>query len=217
MSNYILFLVLLACLTALPGVGKADEFQVWTELKYAHTFPDKKLTLRWATENRFIKDATMYGLFNTTLGFDYKVLKWLRPGYFQRIEKKIGGSTEFRLMPQVEFFAPLGPIQFEDRNRFEVRLFSDGDVRFRYRNRLKFSHTFKTSPVSFTPYVSEEILLETERSNPSQNRAMVGNSFGFCKDHISFDLYYMFKSDKNNGAPGWTNFNVLGSSLGFKY
>lgn len=210
-------LFLFGCVLVLPGMGRADDFQLWTEVKFAHTFPDKKFTLRWASESRFFNDVTSYGLFNTTLGFDYRVFKWLRPGYFQRIEKKIGSPTEFRLMPQVEFFAPLGPIQFEDRNRFEVRLFTDGDVRFRYRNRLKFSHTFKTSPVSFTPYISDEILIETEKSNPSQNRAIAGNTFGFHQEHITFDLYYMFKSDKNNGAPGWTNMHVLGTSLSLKY
>ena len=209
--------LLLNGLMILPGIAKADDFQLWTEVKYAHTFPDKKLTLRWAEENRFFNDVSKFGLFNTTLGFDYRVFKWLRPGYFQRIEKKIGSPTEVRFIPQLEFFAPMGPIQFEDRNRFEVRVFTDNDVRFRYRNRFKFGHTFQTSPVSFTPYVSDEIFIETERTNPSQNRAIAGNSFGFAHDHIIFDLYYMFKSDKNNGAPGWTNANVLGTSLGFKY
>jgi hypothetical protein len=204
-------------LTTVVRVGWASDFQLWTEVGYTHIFPDKKLRLRWAEENRFYNDVTQYGLFNTTLGFDYRVFKWFRPGYFQRIEKKIGSPTELRFMPQAEFIVPLGPIQFEDRNRFELRLFTDGDVRFRYRNRLKFSHTFKTSPVSFTPYVSEEIFVETERTNPSQNRVIVGNSFGFCKDHITFDLYYLLRSDKNNGEPGWTNINVLGTSLGFKY
>jgi uncharacterized protein DUF2490 len=197
--------------------AKNSDFQLWTELKYAHTFPDNKLTLRWAEENRFFNDVSKYGLFNTTLGFDYRVLKWLRPGYFQRIEKKVGSPTEFRLIPTLEFLTHMGPIQFEDRNRFEVRMFTDDDVRFRYRNRAKFGYTFKTSPVSFTPYISDEIFVETERTNPDQNRAIVGNGFGFCKDHITFDLYYLLRSDKNQGKSGWTNINVLGTSLGFKY
>lgn len=213
-TRSLLFLGL--CLWPLQSQAAGD-FQVWTELKYSHTFPDKKFTIRWAEENRFFNDATKYGLFNTTLGFDYRVLKWLRPGYFQRIEKEIGKPTEIRFMPQVEFFASMGPIQFEDRNRFEIRLFTNGDFRFRYRNRVRFSHTFSTSPVSFTPYTSDEIFLETERNNPSQNRFIVGNSFGFLKDHISFDLYYMLQSRRNADTPGWIQNQVLGTSLGFKY
>jgi hypothetical protein len=202
-----------------PGIARADDFQLWTEVKYAHTFPehDKKFTIRWAEENRFFNDVSKYGLFNTTLGFDYKVLKWFRAGYFQRIAKKVGDPTEFRLIPTVEFLVSPGPIQFEDRNRFEVRIFSNEEVRFRYRNRVKFGHTFKTSPVSFTPYVSEEIFIETEHANPSQNRLIAGNSFGFAHDRITFDLYYLWRSDKNNGKPGWTQTNAIGTSLGFKY
>jgi len=195
----------------------AGDFQLWTEVKYAHTFPDKKLTLRWAEENRFFNDVTKYGLFNTTLGFDYRVFKWFRPGYFQRVEKKIGSPTEIRFMPQLEFLANLGPIQFEDRNRFELRFFTEGDFRFRYRNRVKLAHLFKTSPVSFTPYVSEEIFLETMRKNPSQNRLIAGNSFGFLKDHISFDLYYMLQSEKDQKNSGFIQNQVIGTSLGFKY
>ncbi len=213
-----LLLFFLTLVVFLWGVRELRaDFQVWTELKYAHTFPDKKLTLRWATENRFFDNATDYGLFNTTLGFDYRVFKWFRPGYFQRVEKKIGSPTELRLMPQIEFLAKLGPIQFEDRNRFELRFFTDDTFRFRYRNRVKFGHTFKTSPVSFTPYVSDEIFLETQRSNPTQNRAIVGNEFGFCKDHISFGLYYLLQTEKNQKGPGWMNNHILGTSLGFKY
>lgn len=196
---------------------QAGDFQLWTELKYSHTFPDKKFTLRWAEENRFYNDASKYGLFNTTLGFDYRVLKWLRPGYLQRVQKELGDPTEIRFIPQLEFLVPLGPIQFEDRNRFELRLFTNGDFRFRYRNRVRFSHTFNTSPISFTPFVSNDIFIETERTNPVQNRFVVGNGFGFAKEHIIFELYYMLQSRREQNGPGWIQNQILGTSLGFKY
>jgi hypothetical protein len=196
---------------------RANDFQLWTEFRISHTFPDKKLSIRWAEENRFYNDATTYGLFNTTLGFDYLVWKWFRPGFYYRVEKRIGNPTENRLMPQFEFLTKLGPIFIEDRNRFEIRIFTQGDVRYRYRNRFRFGHTFKNSPVSFTPYASDEIFVETERTNPNQNRAIVGNEFGFHHDKITLALYYMLRSDKNQGAPGWTQTQVLGTSLGFKF
>lgn len=216
-KSIIVFLGLLTTLLGAP-ILRADDFQLWTELKYAHPFKGSGFTLRWATENRIKNDVSNYFLFNTTLGFDYQFKKWLRAGFYYRFQWEEAKPEENRLFPQVEFFWKAGPIFFEDRNRFEFRIFTDDTFRFRYRNRFKFGHEFKAKPVSFTPYISEEIMLETDRTNPSQNRLSAGNVFGFVDGHITFDLFWMMRSDRNQGgASGWTNAQILGTSLGFKY
>ncbi len=198
--------------------AKNNDFQLWTELKYTHPFKGSKFSLKWAEENRFENNASRFFLFNTTIGFDYQAFKWFRVGFYYRFEKHRGENSENRIFPQVEFLAHLGPFFLEDRNRFENRIFSDGNYRFRYRNRLKLSHTFKTSPVSFTPFASDEIMFETEKPHPFvQNRFTVGNTFGFCKDRMTFDLYYLLRRDRNQDKPGWESKNILGTSLGFKY
>ena len=203
------------------GFARGDDFQLWTELKYQHAFKGTPFEIQWSTENRFRNDATDYFLFNTTTTFFYKPFSWLSSGFgyrFEMQEPAKGGEfrKENRLRPQFEVDLPLGPLHIKNRNMFEFRFFSDPyDFRFRYRSRFRIERPFKTSPVSFTPYVSEEFFVETGRGL-NQNRIIAGNSFGFFKNHVSFDLYYLLRRDKETSG-GWSTANVLGTSLGFKY
>ncbi len=210
----ILIVVFWTGLLARPAYTK--DFQLWTELKYAHPFGKSPWTLHWATENRFANNGTDYFLFNTTIGFDYKWLKWFKTGFFYRYEKIQDRDGENRIFPSAEFNNALGPIIINNRQRFEFRFFPD-EFRFRYRPRIKISHPFKTSPVSFTPFVSNEFFVEPQNDWYNQNRFDVGNSFGFYRDHITFDLFYRLRSDKNLDGAGWFQNHILGTSLGLKF
>jgi len=181
--------------------GKENDFQLWTELKLSHSFGKSPWTLYWATENRFDQNATNYFTFNTTIGFDYKILKWLRSGLFYRFEKVDGKPRENRIIPQFDAVHVFGAVELSTRQRFEIRIFPD-QTRFRYRSRYRVGFPIKTSPVSFKPYLSDELFFEPGFGGFDQNRFAVGNSFGFLKDKISFDLYYMLKSTEQSGTAG---------------
>ncbi|MFO1463467.1 MAG: DUF2490 domain-containing protein [bacterium] len=213
---------LILLLTAAGLSAKENDFQLWTELKVSHTFGTSPWTLHWATENRFDQNVSNYLTFNTTLGFDYKILKWLKGGFFYRFEKTDGKPRENRIFPQFDLAHVFGITELSTRQRFEVRIFPN-DTRFRYRSRFRFAWPIKTEPVSFKPFVSDELFFEPGHGGFDQNRFQVGNDFGFLKDKITFTLYYMLKSTEAAGTAGtpggtnWTQAHVLGTSLGFKF
>lgn len=211
MTRGIIALILLSWSAQVQAVG---DFQLWTELKLAHPFGKSPWTLHWATENRFGEDASKYITFNTTLGFDYKAFKWLKGGLFYRYEKNRGKAGENRIFPQADLTTMFGHVELSTRQRFEIRLFPD-DTRFRYRTRFKVGVPVAASPLSYKPYVSEELFVEPGHGGLNQTRFIVGNTFGFRKDKITFDLYYLLRRDENNPNP-WTNRHVLGTSLAFK-
>lgn len=192
-----------------------DDFMIWTKAKYSHQFKDSPFTVFAVTESRFDDDATRYQLFNFATGFDVKVTKWFKPGFSIKYEKETGKHYEIRLQPQFVLSAKLGIMKFSDRNRFEVRLFPGKEARFRYRNRIKFGPKFKKKTVSFNPWISEEIFIQSPKGAFNQNRLAAGNTFGFDKDRFKFTLYYMLRSDKK--TDGWIRRHVLGTELAFKY
>jgi len=217
--------ILCACVLLLAASvlgAKENDFQLWTELKVSHPFGNSPWTLIWATESRFDHNVTNYFTFNTTIGFDYKVFKWFRPGFFYRIEKVDGKPRENLLIPQFEMAQAFGPVELSTRQGFEIRIFPN-ETKFRYRPRYRIAFPIKSSPVSFKPYISEELFFEPGHGGFDQNRFQVGNAFGFMKDKITFDLYYMLQSTEVFGAaitsPGnnWTQGHVLGTSLGLKF
>jgi hypothetical protein len=89
-------------------------------------------------------------------------------------------------------------------------------VRFRYRNRLKFSHLFDLKPVSLTPFVSEEFFIEPDFGDFNQNRVAIGNTFGFRHNTVNLDLYYMLRNDKVSGY-GWTSRQIFGTAIALKF
>lgn len=212
-------LALIFSLVSFSAGAKENDFQLWTELKISHSFGKSPWTLIWATENRFNNNASNYFLFNTTLGFDYKILKWLKAGFFYRFEKQEGKPRENRIFPQFELAKEFGPVELSTRQRFEIRFFPDDTV-FRYRSRFRIAFPIKTSPVSFKPFISEELFFEPDNGGYNQNRVAAGNTFGFHKDKITFDLYYMLRLSAEADTPtgkNWTNAHILGTSLGLKF
>jgi len=220
MKKLILLFLVVCLFLAGDKESRAEDgdFMLWTELKYTHPFGESPWSLIWSTENRFDQDASHYMLFNTTLGFEYEVLKWFDAGFLFRVEKEISKPTELRPIPYATFSTKWGPVKFALRNRFEVRIFPSTDqYRFRYRARVKIGPKFKTQHASFNPFIFNEFFLETSKSPGgfNQNRAAVGNTFGFKKDKIKFTLYYLIRQDHKN--EGWILRHVLGTGLAFTY
>lgn len=196
-----------------PSQAQDNDFMLWTELKFAHPFKGSPFTLIWATESRFNQNVTRYMVFNTTLGFSAKVTKWFTPYFLIRYEKESGKHWELRLMPQFVVAGKLGPVKFADRNRFEIRTFPGEDVKFRYRNRIKIGPKFKAKKVSISPWISNEIFIQST-GGFNQDRLASGFTFGFDEDRFKWTLYYLLRLDNKDG---WIRRHVLGISMAFKY
>jgi len=207
--------VLVTGVSSLPSPGAADDFQLWTELQVRHDFKPSKFTLLWSTDNRFKNNGTDHFTFNTTIGFYYKFLKWLKFGPFYRFEKKEGDDAENRIMPELVLRGKFGPITIAGRNRFEFRIFPD-DFRYRNRTRVKISHKFKKKPVSFTLFMFDEIFIETDGRGFNENRLAAGNGFGFLKDHVVFSLFYQMQRKKSSSGV-WSTNHILGTYLTLNY
>lgn len=223
-------LLLLSALTMIPQPsfadrGKDGDLMLWTELKYIHRFADTPWSLFVSTENRFDDDISQYDIFNTTLGFNYKIFDWFGAGGAFRFEtdeknlKEITGDyykEEFRPMINLIFSKKFGdsvPLTLAARNRFEFRIFPgfDGDLddndtfRFRYRLRLKVGPTFKTGSIKITPWFSNEFFFQfhnkPEKFNSfDQDRIAAGATLGFKTGGLTIKytpFYYLFRLDRN--------------------
>ncbi len=200
--------------------------QLWNELRYTHPFSHSNFELTWATENRWDEGMSHFYLFNTSIGFAYKPKRWLSAGFFYLYEKSAKNilndfNDEQRFNPVMELTLPLGSSDLRWRNLIELRYLPDdgvsGDFRVRIRERLRWQMKFVVGSYSFTPYVSNEVFIEPEFGNVNQDRFIVGNSFGFLKGKINFDLYYISLAAMNTTSKAWSRLDVLGTSLGFRY
>ncbi len=193
--------------------AQGGDFQVWTELKYSHRFKPSKFTLKWSMENRFRDQATEHFTFNTTLGFDYKFFKWLSAGSYYRYEKKKGKAGENRPFFEVVLKTPWKPVVVKNRQRFEIRIFPD-DTWFRYRNLTQISHYFGERPVSYTPYIQDEVFIE-QGVGFNENRLDVGNAFGVLNDQLAFAFYYRWQRKESGNM--WENNHIFGTSVAIHY
>lgn len=198
----------------IPFRVQADDFQIWTQVQFSKNFKPSKFTLKWSTENRLKNDGTQYFLFNTTVGFYYGVYKWFKLGPYYRFEQKIGKTGEQRPFLEVVFAAPWEPVKIKNRQRYEIKIFPGEKTQFRWRNLIQFSHLFKEKPVSYRPFIQDEIFIQSG-TGFSENRLDVGNAFGFLQDHIKLVFYYRWQRKISDDA--WTNNHILGTSLAFIY
>jgi len=189
-----------------------DDFMLWTELKIKYQIKPSKFVFVWGTESRFDDGASEYMLFNTTVGFYYKVAKWFQTGLYYRLEKELGKNTENRVFPQGTFKVKAGPVKFAFRNRFEIRMFTSGETRFRYRLRIKFGPKFKVATITLNPFVFNEFFFETKKSNDgfNQDRLGTGLTIGFLKGLVKYTPYFMVRFDQKDP---WIHRYVFGNKV----
>lgn len=197
-----------------PPSAHADDFQIWTHLSFSKKFKPSKFILKWGMENRFDKDASRYGTFNTTIGFNYAFFKWFDMGPHFRFEKKRGKDGEYRPFLEFNLTAPPDLIKIKNRQRTEFRIFPD-KFHFRYRNRTQFSHLFNNRPVSFRPFFEDEFFVQTG-DGFNENRLAAGTQFGFADNHVFWELYYRWQRKKESDG-SWVNNHILGTGVGLKF
>jgi len=206
-----LFLCLVFSATKLRAATDGD-FLLWTQFQYTHPVEGGPLNFQWIVINRFENNTSSYQQFQNSMGFYYVLVSWFNVGIFFDWVKESDKTGEFRIYPQATFSTKVGHWKFAGRHRFENRL--TNEYRFRYRLYILMGRKFNTKPVTLTPYIGNEIFLETGKGF-NQNRAQIGNSFGFLKEKVRFVLYFMLRSDDKSA--GWIHRYVLGTTLKVVY
>lgn len=118
-------------------------------------------------------------------------------------------STEHRLHADLTPRTPLKfGFQLSDRNRFEWRNIN-GNVSWRYRNRLQFERPFNIGERRITPYISGETMYDTRPANWTRNQLYVGARVPVVK-HVTWDGFYMRQWDART-QPGFLN--VVGTFI----
>ncbi|OIO35624.1 MAG: hypothetical protein AUJ74_05230 [Candidatus Omnitrophica bacterium CG1_02_44_16] len=77
-----------------------------------------------------------------------------------------------------------------DRNRIEYRIKENAEETWYYRNLLTVKFPFKFTAKEIQPYIADEILVDFDRRQLSENRGYAGFTFKIAKN-LSADVYYM--------------------------
>lgn len=112
-------------------------------------------------------------------------------------------STEHRLHADLTTRTPLKfGFQVSDRNRFEWRNIN-GNVSWRYRNRVQFERPFSIGERRITPYISGETMYDTRFDTWTRNQLYIGARVPIVK-HVTWDGFYMRQWDART-QPGFLN------------
>ena len=108
----------------------------------------------------------------------------------------------------------LGDVNVQNRARFEYRIRENMDEVLRYRHRLQLQLPVKPMGVAMTPYVSEELFIDSDQGDFNEFRTSTG-----LKKKISAafegDLYYLWQTvDKNTF---WQDAHILGLAGSFQF
>lgn len=123
-------------------------------------------------------------------------------------DRLAGGRFDQEARAELEpnLFARLGPVTFNDRNRYEVR-WREAGTRHRYRNQLRANYAPAGARV--IPFVWDEVLVDLAGPGGgqglNQNRAQAGAGFVLAPG-VRLDLAYMLRS--RDDPAGWQHDHV---------
>ena len=207
--------------------------EFWPEIDvYIHLKPKVRLFFL-GTVSRSVEDGELRNAqaFEAQIGahIDYIPNKHviLRAGY--RYGSAVGSNSdpfkEHRFLTEQTLRTLLpGDLLLSDRNREDFR-FVDGDLSFRYRNRVTIEREFHVlMKRTITPYVSGEVFYDTRYDVWNRNRYSVGVQASLRrgplmkmllpKRQIILDLYLMRQNDSRSDT---SHVNALGASLSFYF
>jgi hypothetical protein len=136
----------------------------------------------------------------------------MRAGYlFSRPLNGSEAATEHMVTFEANARALLpASLLLSDRNRVDFR-WVNGELKRRYRNRLKLEKTFRTGRFEFTPYGHGEVFYGVEQSKFTRLRYAAGMEWAITS-RIVFEAYYLRQNDWT-GAPKFVN--AIGTALQF--
>ena len=100
-----------------------------------------------------------------------------------------------------------------DRNRGEIN-FSNGDLTWRYRNRLQLERQLTIRPYHPTPFANVEVFYNSSYQKRSSTRIQVGCQFP-VRSHVQIDVYY--EHDNNTGVTPNQQVNLISSVLSLHF
>jgi len=108
-------------------------------------------------------------------------------------------TTEYRAEIEPWLQGRFGPLQWQDRNRLEVRFRTD-TYRLRYRNLLRFN--WAPEGARSIPYIWDEVMVDLSGEGNHQNRLTAG--VGILLWHnVRLDFGLMLRTRRTD--PTWTN------------
>ncbi len=108
----------------------------------------------------------------------------------------------------------LGGLNLQNRARFEYRIRQNVDDFIRYRHRLQLQHPIQPLGVALTPYLSEELFIDTDQGDFNEFRTAAGLKKKFGAS-FEGDLYYLWQTvDKKSE---WLDAHILGMAGGFTF
>ncbi len=167
----------IALTVAVPVFATAGEdFQLWTELGLeAPLGADFRAGVRH--ESRFVEDASRFGLHNYDVG-----IAWVRGEqlavalHFLEELERADGRFRAESRPYVDALVreTLRGVEVSNRTRVELRLREDRETLVRLRDRVQLLLPWALGSQGPRPFVSEEVLFESDGRGFDQNRVMFG-------------------------------------------
>jgi len=218
-------LALLVALLAAPLAAQTQSLQGWPEVDtYLKLNSDVRVSFFAATtrENRQGTDAEI----GPNIDFYFKPLVKLkkitvfeldpsksrllmfRAGY--RYMPSTNGPTEHRgLLEATARYPLLSGVLLSDRNRLDLRSI-DGELAWRYRNRLTAERTLSLGSYHFTPYIRAEAYYDGNFHKWSRTAESVGCVFPFRK---RYELEPYYEHQNETGTAPNRQVNALGLVL----
>ena len=165
-------------------------------------------------EERYGDDMSYFYQHHTDLGLTYKLDKVNKISLHMKyisLKKKGEWTDEYR--PYINFVHKftLFELKWSNKTQLEFR-HQEHNKFYRFREKL----TLKLPKLwnkKLSPFVSNEIFMDTETEKINRNRFSVGVKFKLIKD-FSGTIYYLWQTDRK---VDWKNTNVLGIKLGYKF
>ncbi len=125
----------------------------------------------------------------------------LRVGYlFSRPKNRSGSSIEHALSTEGTVRAHLRwSLLLSDRSRFDFR-WSNGQFRWRYRNRLKIEKTFRVDRFELTPYSHVEAFCSLDEKRWTRARYTAGMEWMITK-RVVFEVYFTRQNELRSDLP----------------
>ncbi len=188
------------------------DWQVWlTENAKA------KINDQWCfsltEEERYGDDASYFYRHHTDLALISKIDKnWKASFHFRYISEKKKGEwlEEYRPYVNLTYTFPVGELKISNKVQFEYRHQEHNEF-YRFRDKLKLSLP-KMGILS--PYIGEEIFIDTENEKINRNRLTVGTKISLTKK-TSLDIYYLWQTDEKKDH--WKDTNIVGIKISFKF
>ena len=189
------------------------DWQLWVTESLSGNINDE-WSVKLTEEERYGDDMSYFYQHHTDFGVAYKLDKSSKFSLHLKyisLKKKGEWTEEYR--PYINFIHKfkLFAQSFSNKSQIEYRHKEHNEF-YRFREKVKLNLP-RLMNDKLSPYVSEEVFIDTESEKINRSRFSVGVKFKLVKG-FSGDVYYLWQADKKID---WKNTNVLGIKIGYKF